>query len=57
MNREKKRGPLVPLLFIKKILVLLNRHPYNLVCGFNPFEKYAGQIGSFFQVRVKIKNI
>ena len=28
-----------------------------LVGGFNPFEKYARQIGSFPQVGVKIKNI
>jgi len=27
----------------------------RLVGGFNPFEKYAGQIGSFHQVEVKIK--
>ncbi len=27
----------------------------NLVGGFNPFEKYARQIGSFLQVGVKIK--
>ena len=25
--------------------------------GFNPFEKYAGQIGSFRQVEVEIKNM
>ena len=29
----------------------------DLVGGFNPFEKYARQIGSFPQVGVKIKNI
>ncbi len=29
----------------------------HLVGGFNPFEKYARQIGSFPQVGVKIKNI
>ena len=28
----------------------------KLVGGFNPIEKYAHQIGSFPQVRVKIKN-
>ena len=28
-----------------------------LVGGFNPFDKYARQIGSFLQVRVKIKNL
>ena len=28
-----------------------------LVGGFNPFEKYAGQIGSFPQVGMTIKNI
>ena len=27
----------------------------RLVGGFNPFEKYAGQIGSFHQVEVKIE--
>ena len=33
--------------------------PYNqmLVGGFNPFEKYARQIGSFPQVGMNIKNI
>ena len=30
---------------------------HSLVGGFNPFEKYVRQIGSFPQVRVKIKNI
>ena len=29
----------------------------QLVGGFNPFEKYARQIGSFPQVGVKIKNV
>ena len=29
----------------------------KLVDGFNPYEKYARQIGSFSQVGVKIKNI
>ena len=28
-----------------------------LVGGFNPFEKYARQIGSFPQVGMKIENI
>ena len=28
-----------------------------LVGDFNPFEKYARQIGSFLQVGVKIKNL
>ena len=30
---------------------------YNLVGGFNPFEKYARQNGNLPQVGVKIKNI
>ena len=29
----------------------------NLVGGFDPFEKYAHQIGSFPQIGMKIKNI
>ena len=30
---------------------------FFLVGDFNPFEKYARQIGSFPQIGVKIKNI
>ena len=34
---------------------------FTLIChlggGFNPFEKYARQIGSFPQIGMKIKNI
>ena len=30
---------------------------FNLVGGFNPFEKYAGQIGSFPQVGLNTKNV
>ena len=39
-----KRGHYIPI-------------PNNLVGGFNPFEKYACQIGSFPQEGVKINNI
>ena len=38
----------------------MNKEPWPLeilVGGFNPFEKYARQIGSFPQVGVKIKNV
>ena len=45
--------------FLEWILIT---HPWwldrsSLVGGFNPFEKYARQIGSFPQVGLKIKNI
>ena len=50
--------------FPKQQLLLRSRDPYDiplviadLVGGFNPFEKYARQIGSFPQIGVKIKNI
>ena len=43
-------------------LSLKQKHTKNttqnfLVGGFNPFEKYVRQIGSFPQVGVRIKNI
>ena len=34
-----------------------NSHLLSLGCSFNPFEKYARQIGSFPQVGMKIKNL
>ncbi len=40
--------------------VLIQKNPpgqHNQVGSFNPFEKYACQIGSFPQIGVKIKNI
>ena len=39
-------------------LIHVNYTDYTyLVGGFNPFEKYARQIGSFPQGRVNIKNV
>ena len=48
-----KRGMLVNL----HLTVIRIPWQILLVGGFNPFEKYAGQIGSFPQVGMKIKNI
>ena len=44
-----------PIAILKKKSVSPSKK--KLVGGFNPFEKYARQIGSFPQVGVKIKNI
>ena len=41
----------------KHICLYIYEKNILLVGGFNPFEKYARQIGSFPQVGVKIKNI
>ena len=36
---------------------MIFNHNNKLVGGFNPFEKYARQIGSFPQIGVKIKYV
>jgi len=47
----------VYILNFEGVTVILKFFQSNLVGGFNPFEKYARQIGSLPQVGMRIQNI
>ena len=59
--KPKRKRESIPTIHFQVLLLLVSGRvsPTTplLVGGFNPFEKYARQIGSFPQVGVKIKNI